>query len=407
MSILQYGPDGSQATIESAAFYARLGGACGGLSLPFSAERIGVVSRVSDAILKGRQSHRNPSVVHFAFWTRRNALQRLADSFRRRIPAGAYARPRGLVFHLPPQNVETVFLYSWVLSYLSGNANIVRLPAEVSAEMRAICDLFLREIEQAGDRFQFFVHYASQTDIGKNISCLSDCRIVWGGDAKVNLFAGVPLRKGGKALWFGDRFSFALLNGDTLLGSGESERRQLATKLFNDIFVFEQMACASPHILYVVGSDERHGAAVADLLLELATVAKQNNAAPATGHVIKKMVEAFTSAGSGDASRVVWDAHELTSVITTEPDRLEQRVGGGYLRVSYLGSPKEVLPLLREHDQTVTYFGFDVKEIEALIENTLTAGATRWTPVGTALDFDSIWDGYDIPFELTKLVKVT
>ena len=34
-------------------------------------------------------------------------------------------------------------------------------------------------------------------------------------------------------------------------------------------------------------------------------------------------------------------------------------------------------------------------------------GVSRWAPIGTALDFDFIWDGYDIPFELTRLVRVS
>ena len=71
------------------------------------------------------------------------------------MPQHALARPRGLVFHLPPQNVETVFLYSWALSYLAGNANIVRLPQEISARMRAIVDLFLDRLAAQGDESRF------------------------------------------------------------------------------------------------------------------------------------------------------------------------------------------------------------------------------------------------------------
>jgi hypothetical protein len=34
-------------------------------------------------------------------------------------------------------------------------------------------------------------------------------------------------------------------------------------------------------------------------------------------------------------------------------------------------------------------------------------GVSRWAPIRTALDFDFIWDGYDIPFELTRLIRVS
>ena len=168
---------------------------------------------------RGRRAARRETVgrlragAHFAFWTRRAALMKLAASFKARVPQNALARPRGLVFHLPPQNVETVFLYSWALAYLAGNANIVRLPQAIGAQMRAIVDLFLEKLEAAGDPSQFFVHYSSQGDLGAKISALSDARVVWGGDTKVALFA--PCRcataesRSGSAIGFPSRRSTA------------------------------------------------------------------------------------------------------------------------------------------------------------------------------------------------------
>ena len=48
-----------------------------------------------------------------------------AGSRRRR--ADALRFPRGLVFHVPPANVDTIFVYSWALSALAGNSNVVRI----------------------------------------------------------------------------------------------------------------------------------------------------------------------------------------------------------------------------------------------------------------------------------------
>src|SRR5277367_1343579 len=116
------------------------------LAAPFAPERVDLIASVADTLLGQRADASGPA-AHFAFWTRRAALTKLAASFAARVPQYALARPRGLVFHLPPQNVETVFLYSWALSYLAGNANIVRLPQAISARMRAIVDLFLERLE--------------------------------------------------------------------------------------------------------------------------------------------------------------------------------------------------------------------------------------------------------------------
>src|SRR5277367_837483 len=211
--VIAYGAGAREAALDDEALMSRLGEARRGLSTPFVAERLDLVAAVAETLLDPRRATASGPAAHFAFWTRRAALTKLATSFAARLPDNTLARPRGLVFHLPPQNVETVFLYSWVLSYLAGNANIVRLPHEISARMRAIVDLFLERLQAAADETQLFVHYPSQGDLGAKISASSDARVVWGGDAKVALFAPLPLHNGGKSIWFGDRFSFTTISG--------------------------------------------------------------------------------------------------------------------------------------------------------------------------------------------------
>jgi hypothetical protein len=239
--VLAYSAGAQGTTDDESALLAKLDAARHQLAAPFAPERVDLVASVADALLALRSEASGPA-AHFAFWTRRAALMKLAASFAARVPQHALARPRGLVFHLPPQNVETVFLYSWALAYLAGNANIVRLPQAISARMRAIVDLFLERLEGQGDASQLFVHYPSQGDLGAKISARSDARVVWGGDAKVALFAPLPLRGGGKSIWFGDRFSFSTINGATLDKLDEPALRALAKKLHNDVFVFDQMA---------------------------------------------------------------------------------------------------------------------------------------------------------------------
>ena len=237
---------GAQAAVEENALLATLDRARQHLAAPFAPERIDLIASVAEALLGSRQSTASGPAAHFAFWTRRAAVAKLAASFAARVPQHTLARPRGLVFHLPPQNVETVFLYSWALAYLAGNANIVRLPQEISARMRAIVDLFLERLAAQGGESQLFIHYPSQGDLGAKISARSDARVVWGGDTKVALFAPLPLRNGGKSIWFGDRFSFSTINGPALDKLDDAALRALAKKLHNDVFVFDQMACSSP-----------------------------------------------------------------------------------------------------------------------------------------------------------------
>jgi len=405
--VIAFGAGAREAALDEGALLAKLGEARRCLSPPFAAERVDLVAGVAETLLDPRRSAASGPVAHFAFWTRRAALTKLAAGFAARVPQNAVARPRGLVFHLPPQNVETVFLYSWALSYLAGNANIVRLPHEISARMRAIVDLFLERLQAAGDDSQLFVHYPSQGDLGAKISALSDARVVWGGDAKVALFAPLPLRNGGKSIWFGDRFSFSTVNGAALAGLNDAALKALAKKLDNDIFVFDQMACSSPHALYVVGDPAAHSASVKRLLDAASLEWTMDDPAGGVGHAIGKMTAAFTAAANGRASSVNWRDTQLTSIVASAPQRQDMRVGGGFLSVVFVPSLAEVASFIRESDQTITYFGWERGEIEAVAASHIGPGVSRWAPMGTALDFDFLWDGYDIPFELARLVRIS
>ncbi len=48
--------------------------------------------------------------------------------------------PRGNVFHVPPANVDTIFVYSWALSALAGNHNVVRISERSAAAAETILD---------------------------------------------------------------------------------------------------------------------------------------------------------------------------------------------------------------------------------------------------------------------------
>jgi hypothetical protein len=405
--VIAFGAGAREAALDDEALLTRLREARRHLATPFAAERVNLVAGVAETLLGPRRSTASGPAAHFAFWTRRAALTKLAASFAARVPRNTLARARGLVFHLPPQNVETVFLYSWALSYLAGNANIVRLPQEISARMRAIVDLFLERLEAAGDASQAFVHYPSQGDLGTKISAMSDARVVWGGDAKVALFAPLPLRNGGKSIWFGDRYSFSTINGAALGDLDDAALKALAKKLHNDIFVFDQMACSSPHALYVVGDAEAHSGAVRRLLDASALEWTMDDPAGRVGHAIGKMTAAFYAAASGRASSVHWQNTQLTSIVASAPSRQDIRVGGGFISVVFVRSLAEVAGFIRESDQTITYFGWERREIETIAASHVGPGVSRWAPIGTALDFDFIWDGYDIPFELTRLVRIS
>jgi hypothetical protein len=399
-------PGGVSREVGLAELLESLGRARHSVCTSFSAERLSLTARVSEIILRGGVQSRQPSVVHFAYWTRKAAIARLTKDHVDRLPPGCLARPRGLVFHLPPQNVETVFLYSWVISYLAGNANLTRLPTELSADMADLLGLFQAALAEAQDESQMFVRYPVNLEINRVLSAACDARLVWGGDAKVATFAKLPLRNGGKSVWFGDRRSFAVFKGSALGALTSRDRRALASRLYNDIFVFDQLACSSPQWLYVLGDSNEDSPAVEALLQDLSDVASERGSEPPTSHVIQKMVSSMARAGAGGVTTVTRHSNALTTILAGTA-RNAPSTGGGLLTVTYAAEISDIYLSLCENIQTIVHFGFAEEELNDLVRGLPPLAVTRVVPAGAALDFDAVWDGYDLLSELTRLLRLT
>ena len=347
----------------------RLGEARRRLSTPFAAERLDLVAGVAETLLGPRRGRPLPAPPPISPFGR--AAPRSRSSPRASPPACRTTPWRGRAalssicrrrmsrpsFSIPGCSPI------WPETPISCGCRTRSAPGCGRSSIS-----FSSGLQAAGRRFaKLFVHYPSQGDLGAKISALSDARVVWGGDAKVALFAPLPLRNGGKSIWFGDRFSFSTIKGAALPTSSTTRRcKALAKKLHNDIFVFDQMACSSPHALYVVGEATAHSAPVRRLLDASALEWTMDDPAGRVGHAIGKMTAAFYAAANGRASSVHWRNTQLTSIVASAPMRQDIRVGGGFLSVVFVRSLAEVASFIRESDQTITYFGWERGEIEAI-----------------------------------------
>ncbi|SAL13079.1 Acyl-CoA reductase (LuxC) [Caballeronia udeis] len=57
--------------------------------------------------------------------------------------------PQGLVFHIAPGNADTVFVYSWALSALAGNRNVVRVSDRGGEATEAVLAALAQSLDEA------------------------------------------------------------------------------------------------------------------------------------------------------------------------------------------------------------------------------------------------------------------
>jgi len=71
-----------------------------------------------------------------------------------------------------------------------------------------------------------------------------------------------------------------------------------------------------------------------------------------------------------------------------------------------IDSLDNLINVLDKKDQTITVFGFSSEMPAAFIEEQLPAGVDRIVPFGETLACSTVWDGYDLLFEMTRSVTI-
>jgi hypothetical protein len=378
--------------------------------VPFADERLAAIAALSVAFLAHPVLRQDPASTAAAFWMRRAQLVRLRDQFGRRAAAepGVTRVPAGRVLHLAPSNVDTLFVYSWALAFLCGNSSVVRLSRQRGAVVEAMLEAITaiareHELIRRADRF---VSYEHDEDVTTALSAWCAQRVLWGGDEVVAALRPLPLPAHASERVFGSKFSYAVLSADAWRSADATERGRVAAACFNDLFWFDQMACSSPHLLFWLGSAAAVPEAVAAFDDALQAEATRRGFAASPSSASQRRTFAFELAAASDV-RVRLDHPAFVSVRVADgvaPTRAT--CGGGLLRHHRLDTLDALEVFASERDQTVTHWGFPAAEIEMLAAKLGARGVDRVVPVGEALAFEPVWDGFDLLDDFTRRVRV-
>jgi hypothetical protein len=376
-------------------------------STPFNDEIIAFCADFSRRIFRDEQAGKYPELQALAFWMRKAELARLAGEFGQLRKTGAVPAPRGLVFHVPPANVDTTFIYSWLVSVLTGNRNIIRLSPRAAEQTVIICRIFNEAMAGAPAGLRgntVMLRYGHEREITEAISARADVRILWGGDASVNALRSIPLPPHAKELTFPDRYSFAVIRAARYLETDAARRKQLAAEFFNDVFWFDQMACSSPRLLVWVGTAEQSNAASLEFL-KLVQAHAQQRAYRVQPQTRLNRFSFACRAVLDERATGYRDLGEFV-LLDVNPGREFDRehCGGGLLFQTRIDALAQMETFISRRDQTMTYFGFETAELTDFAVRL--NGLDRIVPVGQALNFNRFWDGYDLLQELTRHVSI-
>ena len=81
-------------------------------------------------------------------------------------------------------------------------------------------------------------------------------RLIWGGDATVEHIRALPASKRCVDICFPDRYSLCILAAKAINEASQIELEKLISNFYNDVYLFDQNACSSPHLILWQGEDQ-------------------------------------------------------------------------------------------------------------------------------------------------------
>lgn len=371
---------------------------------PFDDRVITYLGELSRAILATPNIRDYPDLVSLAYWCRPAAVRRLAARHRN----GDFLMGRGLTFHVPPSNVPLNFAYSLFCGLLAGNSNVLRLSSVESDEVNFLVSTMSRITSPDVSKRMCLVRYGHDDQTTRWFSMQSSARVIWGGNETVRRIRALEASARSVDVSFADRVSISLLRSAVVSRLTSIELEGLAERFIADGYTFEQNACSSPRLVVWDGVETETRAAKTRFWEAIESrLQSKNTLSPA--HHMRRFTE-ICEYLAGHESR-----DHLTSIMGGAA-RIELIDGSTWREYSGLrfGTFTEVsvgnldnLPSLVSADvQTLGYFGYSVEEIRATIGRLQMAGIDRAVPIGQALNFDTVWDGYDLIRSLSRTIVI-
>lgn len=370
---------------------------------PFDEKVLTYLNSVSKLIMKDSRSKEYSDVVTFAFWIRSASTVELKK--RHGFDDEFIHLGKGTAFHISPSNVPVNFAYSLAAGLLSGNANIVRVPSKDFPQVDIIADALRKAFEEHElfSSYVMLIRYERDKEINDYLSSLCDVRVIWGGDETIAEIRKSQLPPRSTEITFADRYSLAVIDSDYYLT--QDNKSGIAKDFYNDTYFTDQNACTSPRLVVWTGKEKSEAKEV--FWNELYKLVNDKYVFQNIQGV-NKLDRAYMLAVSGvnvSLRRVGDNRLVLASIDKLAGNLMDYRGDSGFFFEYDCDDIADLKVICdNKHCQTIGYIGNKDMLISLVVSGI--KGVDRVVPVGKTMDFDLIWDGYDLAGQMSRRVAI-
>jgi len=381
---------------------------------------IKVLDALGKRVLNNPEINTLPGVSYISLWLRRENLDRVCrvnysdkrylDGFcKNEMNVLMMAQPRGVVCHWIAANMPTLGFFSIVQALLSKNGSMVKMPEEYLPLILSI----LRELPEISvdyegvtysgksllDAIAIVTFEGKSVGVSEKFSLAADCRIIFGGSEAVRAISRLPCRDHCETIIFGPKYSFAVFDRGYIESDGF---KRALDQLAKDVAIFNQMACSSPHVMFVeksLYSTEAIASWLRDAFERLPdALHNQEISSGLSAKIINARARYLLSGGKNCIA-----PRDLGWTILIDQDVcLEEPIQGKCIFIKEITSVDEVIPLVNHKIQAISIGILDQVKREAFARQVTYRGADRIVTPGTIHDFTLPWDGI---MTLSRLVR--
>ena len=370
---------------------------------PFDDSVVEFLNSLSKILMKSREAKAYPDVITLGFWMRKSSVLAFKERFV--TDSSDIKIGRGVAFHIAPSNVPVNYAYSLLTGLLTGNANVVRIPSKDFPQVSIINKAINEALEEYPDMKPYIclVRYGRDQKVNDMFSALADTRIIWGGDNTIAEIRKSLLGPRAGEIAFADRYSLAVIDSDKYMEVSDKER--LAEEFYNDTYLSDQNACTSPRLVVWMG-EKKEEAKELFWKYEHDLVKKKYQFQSIMG--INKLTSSYLMAVSKEGVHVEQREDNYivrVNIPEVNPDLMQLKDNSGYFFEYDCDDIIEIRDFCNNtHCQTIGFLGEKETIMPLLISGI--KGVDRVVPIGKTMDFDFIWDGYNLVERLTRTIKV-
>lgn len=373
--------------------------------IAFCEQDIDFCQALSQSIMGDIACRDYPDLIALGFWLRRSNILEVLAPYKASV---FVYKPLGRVFHAAPANVDSLFVYSGMLSLLCGNTNVIRL----SRRSHGSSDILIKKLNSLANeypeqltRFQLVQCDYDSPELSEFIANI-DARVLWGSDNAIQALRRYVMPARAREFCFNHKYSMALLDADAVNKASISDFSTLLQLFCRDNLTFSQQACSSAKTLLWFGNPDAVERAQQRFWSGLMQWLSEKSILNPSEQYQALATSQWLAINDTSIERLYLQSpiirlscNKLTS------EQVAQHTGCGVFMEMTINSLAELNSMLLPDIQTLTHWGLDGELLRSWFSTQLT-GIDRLVPLGKALSFAAVWDGVDLIDSFSRKILV-